>query len=465
LSDDDGCTPSFPGRSSFDLPADNTFEATGDKKGATFQGPTFDTYPIPPGSSQDTSAHDDDDSELEMSSMEDSRNPALWRRTGIQLFVVLFLVVLTLILAFAIGPPSQKSKNSKDNHVCVENDAQDLRTAIAGLSLQGMTRLATLEEQHLMEAAVVEAYNAISGGCQDVYERFMYNASLINQTLIPELEGWNESGLVAEFRMTVSCWECPEDEAFASEFPTSFDDDLFFEGSSTRYLPSYSSKKSSNSRRVRGESRRNLHPTLDLPHHRRSLQDDDQSTINAADVVLKVDENLDDASRLREIESTYSGLVEASIRVSTKGQAHHMKKSKKEGKSCGGAKKGKGHSCEPSAMPSDQPSSKPSSPPSTSAQPSSQPSSIPSKQPSNQPSISSQPSSMPSKQPSNEPSSIPSSKPSLSSQPSSVPSSKPSLSSQPSSLPSSKPSLSSQPSSVPSKQPSLSSQPSSRPTS
>ncbi len=83
----------------------------------------------------------------------------------------------------------------------------------------------------------------------------MYTTSRINQTLIPELEGWNEPGLVAKFCMKVLCLDCPKDEAFASKFLTSFDDEFLFEGRLTRYLSSScSSKKPSNSRRVHGES-------------------------------------------------------------------------------------------------------------------------------------------------------------------------------------------------------------------
>ena len=51
--------------------------------------------------------------------------------------------------------------------------------------LEGLLEPFNAEEQQLVEGGFVDAYNKASGGCDDIFIRFMESADLINQTIIP----------------------------------------------------------------------------------------------------------------------------------------------------------------------------------------------------------------------------------------------------------------------------------------
>ncbi len=81
------------------------------------------------------------------------------------------------------------------------------------------SRLATEEEQSTMENAVLDAFNDVSARCGDVYERWMYGTKMVSQTIQDTGDGG--SVMVAEIEMTISCFGCPDEEVFASEYPAS----------------------------------------------------------------------------------------------------------------------------------------------------------------------------------------------------------------------------------------------------
>jgi hypothetical protein len=114
----------------------------------------------------------------------------------------------------------------------------------------------------------------------------MYETNMVNQTIQETDDGG--SVMVAEIEMTISCFDCPDEEVFASEYT----------GSARSQLLS-SSTLSRKYDLVRGSSA-----------YSRFLQ---ESTINAADVVYKIGENLQRASQNSVIESTYSRLTKAFI--------------------------------------------------------------------------------------------------------------------------------------------------------
>lgn len=75
------------------------------------------------------------------------------------------------------------------NFTCSSNSTQDYETAFVSLSLDGMTRTATDVELREVEDAVFAVYNNVSAGCDDIYERFMENATIVNQTLVEDSKG------------------------------------------------------------------------------------------------------------------------------------------------------------------------------------------------------------------------------------------------------------------------------------
>ena len=50
-----------------------------------------------------------------------------------------------------------------------------------------LDRMADQDEQCILEEAVAVEYNEEAGGCADMYERFMFNATLVKQSLNHDL--------------------------------------------------------------------------------------------------------------------------------------------------------------------------------------------------------------------------------------------------------------------------------------
>jgi hypothetical protein len=97
----------------------------------------------------------------------------------------------------------------------------------------GFDRMADQDEQRILEEAVTVGYNQEAGGCADMYERFMYNATLVKQSLNHDLVLTNTTVrlenvfeelviLMVEFTTKISCVGCSPEQAFASDYPTSF---------------------------------------------------------------------------------------------------------------------------------------------------------------------------------------------------------------------------------------------------
>ncbi|KAL3932375.1 MAG: hypothetical protein SGARI_003979, partial [Bacillariaceae sp.] len=98
----------------------------------------------------------------------------------------------------------------------------------------GSNRLVDDMEAKFLEDAVMQGYNEASGGCTDEYERWIY-AKMVNQSTEPlyyvreDMNGTMTTTFsekyshVIRFQTIISCDGCPDDEAFASEYPESFD--------------------------------------------------------------------------------------------------------------------------------------------------------------------------------------------------------------------------------------------------
>lgn len=172
----------------------------------------------------------------------------------------LLLTVLVLLVAALIGMGGflttkallqKQNDSSKDASSgvtnCVPEMIKDTMKPLLELYMAGPTRLADEAESADLKQAVLAGFNQAADGCNDKYERWMYGAHLVNQTLLHNsvlveemtdgvgsfrnasnpLENHFEDGftLVARFRMIISCDGCSEDSAFASEYPESFGDD------------------------------------------------------------------------------------------------------------------------------------------------------------------------------------------------------------------------------------------------
>jgi hypothetical protein len=215
-------------------------------------------------------------------------------------------VLLVACLGVALGTTlSSKNPVHGSKRACKNLEVAELKGAYLEVSLEGVSRLATEEEQAAMESAVLDAYNDVSGRCGDVYERWMYEANMVSQT-IQETENGGPV-MVAEIEMTISCFDCPDEEVFASEYTAS------------ALSPLLSSSTLS----------RKYNRARDSSASRRFLQ---ESTINAADVVYKIDENLQKASQNNVIELTYSRLTKVFIENRKSGVKRNVKTNAKLGK-------------------------------------------------------------------------------------------------------------------------------------
>lgn len=129
------------------------------------------------------------------------------------------------------------SQYSITGDFCQPGSIKDTREPLLELSLSAgtMNRLVTDQEKKQLEKSVLAGFNDVSGGCTDEYERWMYGAVLVNQTLVNphvalEADGTGalshtlteEFTLLLQFETIISCDNCTEEEAFASEYPSSF---------------------------------------------------------------------------------------------------------------------------------------------------------------------------------------------------------------------------------------------------
>jgi hypothetical protein len=200
---------------------------------------------------------------------------------------------------------SSKKPVHQVKRVCKDLEVAELKGAHLEVSMEGLWRLATEEEQATMESAVLDAFNDVSARCGDVYERWMYETNIVSQTIQDTKDGG--SVMVAEIEMIISCFGCPDEEVFASEYRASASSQLLSSSTLSRRYD-----------RVRGSS-----TSSRLPQ---------ESTINFADVVYKIDENLQKASQNNVIESTYSRLTKVFIDNRKSGVNRNVKMNAEFGK-------------------------------------------------------------------------------------------------------------------------------------
>jgi hypothetical protein len=203
---------------------------------------------------------------------------------------------------------SSKKPVHQAKRVCKDLEVAELKGAHLEIFMAGLSRLATKDELATIENAVLDAFNDVSARCGDIYERWMYESKMVSQTIQYTEDGG--SLMVAEIEMIISCFGCPDEEVFASEYRAS-----------ARSQLSLSSTLSRKYDRVRGSSA--------------SGQFLQESTIYAADVVDKIDEKLQKASQNNVIESTYSRLTKVFIENRMSGVKRKVKTNAKLGKAYG----------------------------------------------------------------------------------------------------------------------------------
>jgi hypothetical protein len=219
------------------------------------------------------------------------------------------IVLLVACLGVTFGTTSN-SKNPvlEARRVCKDLEVAELKGAHLEVSMEGLSRLATEEEQAAIEIAVLDAYNDVSARCGDVYERWMYETNMVNQTIQDTEDG--ASFMIAEIEMTISCFDCPDEDVFASEYAAS---------TLSQFLSSSALSRKYDHVRSSSASKRFLQ----------------ESTINATDVVYKIDENLQKASQNNIIESTYSRLTKVFIENRKSGVKRNVETNAKHKKAYG----------------------------------------------------------------------------------------------------------------------------------
>lgn len=96
------------------------------------------------------------------------------------------------------------------------------------VSLDGMARQATSTELQQVQDAVTGVYNGVTGGCNDIYERIMESATVVNQNLIADSKGKSHlsidlttnlrcNGCTAEHEYLFSPWETHTGKASSSK--------------------------------------------------------------------------------------------------------------------------------------------------------------------------------------------------------------------------------------------------------
>jgi hypothetical protein len=156
------------------------------------------------------------------------------RRMTVVSVICLALVVVAIVLASTISKKNRQTETygqfSEANGALdimgsgcsVVQDIKEPKLELY-FKVSDPTRLFNAEEITSLEAAIVEGYNSKSLGCDgDEYNRFVYSCSLIHQdssNYITSSEDFHS--VEALFDCKISCDGCTDENAFASEFPSS----------------------------------------------------------------------------------------------------------------------------------------------------------------------------------------------------------------------------------------------------
>ena len=132
-------------------------------------------------------------------------------------------IVAAIVLLIAIAAPvGVHVKNNKHTCNLHEKDTHLIRNARLELFLEGYDEHeSSTTNLNIIESSVLNSYNNVSGGCDDIYERYMYDARVIEMAtehnfMDPYYDSVTATAIV---ETKISCYDCPKNEIFASDYP------------------------------------------------------------------------------------------------------------------------------------------------------------------------------------------------------------------------------------------------------
>jgi len=144
-------------------------------------------------SNSDTGSETDSDSGDRAAAVIKENNSR--KRTCVILMFAIFLAVVVSGSFYKKKPTEEETPlkslegMASANYSCSANGTVDFESADVILNLDGMEREATETELEQVQNSVSSVYNDVSAGCDDVYQRFMTNATIIEQALVEDSTG------------------------------------------------------------------------------------------------------------------------------------------------------------------------------------------------------------------------------------------------------------------------------------
>ena len=156
-----------------------------------------------------------------------SRRKKVLRYGGILILAVTFFALVGSFLA------QKYAKTEGQSQSCQLGVVQETKTPQLEIYMTGVSQLLSETEKQEVEQALTEGYNDASGICSDEYQRWMYNASLVNQEVHEKLVFTDQATrlenafldtptLVTRFETKISCNQCADETAFSSIYPAFF---------------------------------------------------------------------------------------------------------------------------------------------------------------------------------------------------------------------------------------------------
>jgi hypothetical protein len=165
--------------------------------------------------------------------LEDDSNRKRRKRTICTVLIAAVLASLFFVIVFFTTQHVQEKKAATAINSDCFLGVKETREPQLEIFFTGLSREPTDEETNQLKAAVMKGYNEVAGGCDDEYQRWMYQADLVSATVHNDIimdENTSSlhnlfedvSAFVARFDTKISCDGCPEDEVFASVYPPMF---------------------------------------------------------------------------------------------------------------------------------------------------------------------------------------------------------------------------------------------------
>ena len=266
--------------------------------------------------------------------------------------LLVFLVVFVAILGTVIGVTRKNMRSIAMGQQCVERTVDEVKGSYIVFEMNGLTEEIDTSERQYISEALVDAYNNVTAGCDDKYQRWMVSSKFVDQ-LVPV----NLDYSIIELDANISCRDCPDEEIFASDYSSVEDEeDGTLGGATTRRnrrnrklvirndLVRHRQGVFSSSRsKVKGRSSVAMRNQL---YHAgpRELQDDekDDGLLNAYDIILQMEDILLDQQEQGLIPDTFTGIAEVTIQARDGGSAAKTVKNPKASKADSACFDGKG---------------------------------------------------------------------------------------------------------------------------